>query len=64
MHGWFGRRTGAPLDPRVERHVGDLADGPELAELVARVRPDVIVNLGGLTSVGPVLARPGADVPR
>ena len=51
VHGLVRPGDRAPLDPRVERHLGDLADGPGLADLVARLQPAVIVNLGGLTSV-------------
>lgn len=36
----------------VQTHLGDLADRESLSGLVATVEPDLIVNLGGLTSVG------------
>jgi GDPmannose 4,6-dehydratase len=51
VHGLVRPGDAAPVDPRVVRHAGDLADGPRLAALVSGLRPDVIVNLGGLTSV-------------
>ncbi len=51
VHGLVRAGDPAPLVPGVVREVGDLADGPGLAALVARLRPDVVVNLGGLTSV-------------
>ena len=39
------------VDARVVQHTGDLTDGSRLGELVAGLRPDVLVNLGGLSSV-------------
>ncbi len=35
----------------VVSHHGDLADGAGLREIISQVRPDVIYNLGGITSV-------------
>ena len=37
--------------PQIELHVGDLADGRRLAALVREVAPDVVYNLGGISSV-------------
>lgn len=37
--------------PHIELHTGDLADGRCLASLVREVDPDVIYNLGGISSV-------------
>ena len=37
--------------PGVHLHEGDLADGPGLAALVARVEPDEVYNLAGISSV-------------
>lgn len=51
VHGLVRPGDDEAVDPRVVREVGDLADGPGLAALVARLRPDAVVNLGGLTSV-------------
>lgn len=51
VHGLVRPGDLAPLDPRVVAEPGDLADDPGLAALVARLRPDVVVNLGGITSV-------------
>jgi GDPmannose 4,6-dehydratase len=42
--------TDVPAD--VTQHLGDLADPSALAGLVDAVEPDLIVNLGGITSVG------------
>lgn len=39
------------LPGAVQRHLGDLSSGAELEALVARLEPDEIYNLGGLTSV-------------
>ena len=58
VHGLVRAGDPAPLAPGVVREVGDLADGPGLSALVARLRPDVVVNLGGLTSVAQSWADP------
>ena len=52
MHGLVRAGDAEAIDARVVQHTGDLADGSRLAALVAGLRPHVIVNLGGLTSVG------------
>jgi GDPmannose 4,6-dehydratase len=44
--------------PGVLLHEGDLADAAGLRELVLRVRPDEIYNLGGIASVAQSWARP------
>jgi GDPmannose 4,6-dehydratase len=56
MHGMVRAGTELPPEvieahPRVELHVADLADGQRLATLVREVAPNVIYNLGGLSSV-------------
>ncbi|HEY5822511.1 MAG TPA: GDP-mannose 4,6-dehydratase [Propionibacteriaceae bacterium] len=61
VHGLVRPDDSGPVDPRVVPHAGDLLDGDGLAAVVAEVRPDVIYNLAGLTSVAaswqdPVLA--------
>lgn len=40
-----------PVPSTVEAHVGDLGDPDGLRDLVARLRPDVVYNLGGISSV-------------
>ena len=37
--------------PEVVLHEGDLRDGPSLAQVMASVAPDLVVNLGGISSV-------------
>jgi GDPmannose 4,6-dehydratase len=39
------------LDPLVQPHEGDLGDAAGLRALVEEVRPDVVFNLGGISSV-------------
>lgn len=39
------------LDDRVVQHVGDLAAQDELRDIVRSVSPDLIINLGGISSV-------------
>jgi GDPmannose 4,6-dehydratase len=51
LHGLVRQGDVEPVDARVVRHTGDLSDGSRLAALVAGLRPDLIVNLGGLSSV-------------
>ena len=52
VHGLVRAGDAEAIDARVVQHTGDLADGSRLAALVAGLRPQMIVNLGGLTSVG------------
>ncbi len=42
----------AGIDQRVHLHTGDLSDGPSVARVVDQVEPQVIYNLGGISSVG------------
>ncbi|MCU1598731.1 MAG: GDP-mannose 4,6-dehydratase [Glaciihabitans sp.] len=44
--------------PGLELLEGDLGDGERLADLVARVAPDAVFNLGGLSSVAASWERP------
>lgn len=54
-----GEREGEqPLPDGVVPHTGDLADPDGLSEIVVGVRPDLVVNLGGITSVALSWQRP------
>jgi GDPmannose 4,6-dehydratase len=43
--------SGAAVDPRVQRHNGDLSDGSNLPDLLDAVRPTEIYNLGAQSHV-------------
>lgn len=47
-----------PLLPGIHRVVADLSKPSEIAEVVSRVQPDVIVNLAGISSVAESWAQP------
>jgi GDPmannose 4,6-dehydratase len=47
-----------PVPDGVIPHVGDLADPEALSDLVTSVRPELVVNLGGITSVALSWQRP------
>lgn len=65
VHGLFQKGTGTgtadaqPTAQGIVAHYGDLGDGHSVPSLIRQIQPDVIYNLGGISSVGFSWEEPG-----